>query len=104
MDARHHFTTDAPTFPLHAVEPEASHADPDAPWYVRFSFDRFEREWNDTAEQYAAKDAFFAAATEAKRDQDKAAEWGCTIAELPWNARAAAEAWRLREGEKRCGE
>lgn len=81
----HEWTTDAARFPLHAVEPGPE--DQDQPWYVRFSFERFEREWNDTAEQHAAKNEFFDRTMGAKRDADKAREWGISIDELPWNAR-----------------
>lgn len=83
MDARHTFTE-----PHTSADIELT--DPDAPWYIGFSFARFEREWNDTAAQYAAKNDFFDRTMGAKRDADKAREWGISIDELPWNARKSS--------------
>lgn len=60
-------------------------------------FDALVAGWNGPEVQAARaeQNAFFEATMGAKRDADKAREWGCTVAELPWNARKAGSlGWR----------
>lgn len=54
-------------------------------------FDALVAGWNGPEVQAARAEqsAFFDATMGAKRDLDKSREWGCTVAELPWNARKA---------------